>query len=140
MLRLAIEKIKSNLLESAAAVCSAALIAGVLWVENRLTPFVSKVAPETVIRLIGILLLAEMWTLVLLWRSWPRLRFDARLKIYFDKKGNPYCRVCFDSKKQRSHLTQEKSGWNCAVCNEFFPKQKAPSTFVKRSTEADPWP
>jgi len=137
---LATEKLKAKLLDLLLALLATAMPGVLLWFEDRLAPLVGQVQPKTIIRCITGLFLILAWSWFLIWRFRPRLWYDPKLHIYFDKRsGHPYCQPCWDSKKVLCHLGQEKRGWNCAVCNGFFPKQGVPSTFIKRSTEADPW-
>jgi hypothetical protein len=137
------DKLAARLLDLTIGVFVLILPGVLLLVENHLEVFVSQLSLKIIIRA-GITLLSLLaWLGFLLWRFWPRLKFDARWGIYIDKRsGLLYCASCH-SKKLRSPLREEENGWRCVIkeCGMFYSNpdyvRKRPPSRVSETNSRD---
>lgn len=137
------DKLAARLLDLTIGVFVLMLPGVLLLVENHLELFVSQLSLKIIIRA-GITLLSLLaWLCFLLWRFWPRLKFDARWGIYIDKRsGLLYCASCH-SKKLRSPLREEENGWRCVIkeCGMFYSNpdyvRKRPPSRVSETNSRD---
>lgn len=116
------EKLQAHASEALLAGLGTALPAWLLLAESRLVPYVSQLAPTTVIRAAALSLVVTLWASALLLFFRPRLKFDARLGIYRDlKTGLYFCPSCH-TKKLRAPLRESERGWRCVIkeCQLFF--------------------
>jgi hypothetical protein len=116
------DKIKSKVLDLAIGLFVLILPGLLLLAENHLQILVSRLSLKAIVRVSITLLSLLAWVLFLLWRFWPRLKFDPRLGIYEDRRsGIFYCPSC-RSKKLLSPLLQREDGWRCRIkeCDRFY--------------------
>jgi hypothetical protein len=116
------QKLQSKVLDVAIGLLVLILPALLLLAENHLQTFVSRLSLKAIVRVSITLLSLLAWVLFLLWRFWPRLKFEPRLGIYQDQRsGIFYCPSC-RSKKLLSPLLQQEDGWQCRIkeCGQFY--------------------
>lgn len=139
ILRSATEKLKANLVDTIIVAVVAGLSPWYLSADCYLAPLLSEIPQRWIFRTIAVLLIGLGTLVRLLARSQPRLTFDPRRKIYFDKKERFYCQPCFDLKRLRLRLGQDESGWTCAGCKEFFSNPDHHPLPPKDADYAKPW-
>jgi len=135
----ATEKLKANLLDTIIVAIIAGLLPWYRSVESYLIPLLSEIPQPWTFRIIAALLLGLGISVRVLVRSQPRLTFDPRRKIYFDKKEHFYCQPPFDLRHLRLRLGQDQSGWTCAGCKEFFSDPDYRPLPPKDADYAKPW-
>ncbi|MEO5657075.1 MAG: hypothetical protein ABIO65_10270 [Nitrospiria bacterium] len=138
------EKLQAHALEAALATLGTAIPAWLLIAESHLVPYVSRIDPTTVLRVLAVLVALSAWSTALLLFFRPRLKFDTQLGIYRDRKsGIYYCSSCY-SAKRRAPLKEFKSGWRCVVkdCNMWFENptyKEPPSPRPQAETRPKSW-
>lgn len=90
-----------------------------LWFEQALIPHVAGAPPQTIIRVVAVLLLTmlALAAFILLERPW--LKWDEPTGTWISRtSGLRYCGTC-RAKKSVVPLKNEITGWRCVACGTF---------------------
>jgi hypothetical protein len=105
--------------ETMAAIFAAPPLVILVWLEDRLAPYVAAQSPVTVLRVIVFMLATIIVLAVYLFIHKPWLTWDAANGTWFNRlSGIRYCGKCRAS-KVLVPLKNQGVGWVCVSCEKF---------------------
>lgn len=119
-------------LQGIAVLAAASPPALVLWFQDTLTPYVSAVSPQIIVRVFAGLLLTVLVVIAILLLERPWLKWNEPTGTWVNRfDGLRYCGTC-RAKKLFVPLKNEVTGWRCVACGTFRPdparRSKEPAT------------